>query len=99
MDLESERRDYFSVFHELADAAYFRHMMLVSAVNNGARAEATRRCLRGGRTPERTRSASTTTPLLRLSSGPGRENLRFGPQIALSSDTTRSKRDMSVAEV
>jgi subtilisin family serine protease len=34
--LESGKRprEYFSVFHELADAAYFRHMMLVSAVNN-----------------------------------------------------------------
>ena len=34
MSLSTGKRDYFDVFHELADEAYFHHMMLVSAVNN-----------------------------------------------------------------
>ncbi len=36
LSLSTSKRDYFSVFHELADEAYFRNMMLVSAVNNAA---------------------------------------------------------------
>ena len=34
MSLSTGKRDYFDLFHELADEAYFHHMMLVSAVNN-----------------------------------------------------------------
>lgn len=34
MSLSTPKRDYFSLFHELADEAYFKHMMLVSAINN-----------------------------------------------------------------
>jgi subtilisin family serine protease len=34
LSLSSGKRDYFDLFHELADEAYFRNVMLVSAVNN-----------------------------------------------------------------
>jgi subtilisin family serine protease len=34
MSLSTSKQDYFGLFHELVDQAYFRHMMLVSAVNN-----------------------------------------------------------------
>jgi subtilisin len=34
MSLSTSKRDYFALFHELADRAYFRHMMLVCAANN-----------------------------------------------------------------
>lgn len=36
MSLSTGRRDYFDVFHELADEAYFAGMMLVCAMNNVA---------------------------------------------------------------
>jgi subtilisin family serine protease len=34
LSLSSGKRDYFDLFHELADEAYFHNVMLVSAVNN-----------------------------------------------------------------
>jgi subtilisin family serine protease len=34
LSLSTGKRDYFGLFHELADEAYFHHMMLVSAINN-----------------------------------------------------------------
>ncbi len=34
MSLSTGKRDYFGMFHEVADAAYFRNVMLVCAVNN-----------------------------------------------------------------
>jgi subtilisin len=34
MSLSTNKRDYFEVFHEIADDAYFHHIMLVCAVNN-----------------------------------------------------------------
>ena len=34
MSLSTGKRDYFELFHELADEAYFRGIVLVSAVNN-----------------------------------------------------------------
>ena len=34
MSLSTSKEDYFGLFHQLVDEAYFRHMMLVSAVNN-----------------------------------------------------------------
>jgi subtilisin family serine protease len=34
MSLSTGKRDYFDLFHELADEAYFRRVVLVSAVNN-----------------------------------------------------------------
>jgi subtilisin len=34
LSLSTSRREYFAVFHELADTAYFRKTLLVSAVNN-----------------------------------------------------------------
>ena len=34
MSLSTGKRDYFDLFHELADEAYFRGVVLVSAVNN-----------------------------------------------------------------
>ena len=34
MSLSTGKRDYFELFHELADEAYFRRIVLVSAVNN-----------------------------------------------------------------
>ncbi|HUH08569.1 MAG TPA: S8 family serine peptidase, partial [Egibacteraceae bacterium] len=34
MSLSTRKRDYFALFHELADEAYFRGIMLVSAVDN-----------------------------------------------------------------
>jgi subtilisin len=34
LSLSTGRRAYFGIFHELADEAYFRNVMLVSAVNN-----------------------------------------------------------------
>lgn len=34
LSLSTKKREYFDVFHELADDAYFHHMMLVAAVNN-----------------------------------------------------------------
>jgi subtilisin family serine protease len=34
LSLSTAKRDYFGLFHELADEAYFRRMMLVSAINN-----------------------------------------------------------------
>jgi subtilisin len=34
LSLSTSRRDYFALFHELADLAYFRGVMLVGAVNN-----------------------------------------------------------------
>jgi subtilisin len=34
MSLSTSKQDYFALFHELVDQAYFRQMMLVSAVNN-----------------------------------------------------------------
>lgn len=34
LSLSVGKRDYFALFHELADEAYFHHMMLVSAINN-----------------------------------------------------------------
>ena len=34
MSLSTGKRDYFEMFHEIVDAAYFRHVMLVCAVNN-----------------------------------------------------------------
>jgi subtilisin len=34
MSLSSRKRDHFALFHELADEAYFRNMMLVCAINN-----------------------------------------------------------------
>jgi subtilisin family serine protease len=36
MSLSTGKEDYFSVFHELADEAYFKGVMLVCAVNNVA---------------------------------------------------------------
>ena len=34
LSLSTPKRDYFGVFHEIADEAYFRRVMLVCAVNN-----------------------------------------------------------------
>jgi subtilisin family serine protease len=34
LSLSTGKRDYFELFHELVDEAYFRHVMLVCAVNN-----------------------------------------------------------------
>lgn len=34
LSLSTKKKDYFGVFHELADLAYFRNMALVAAVNN-----------------------------------------------------------------
>lgn len=34
LSLSTGKRDYYGVFHELVDEAYFKHMMLVCAVNN-----------------------------------------------------------------
>ena len=34
LSLSTGKRDYFATFHEIADLAYFRGVMLVSAVNN-----------------------------------------------------------------
>ncbi|MGK5110893.1 MULTISPECIES: S8 family serine peptidase [unclassified Geodermatophilus] len=34
LSLSTSRREYFPLFHELADEAYFRRVLLVSAVNN-----------------------------------------------------------------
>jgi subtilisin len=34
LSLSTGKRDYYSMFHELVDVAYFRHVMLVCAVNN-----------------------------------------------------------------
>jgi subtilisin family serine protease len=34
MSLSTSKRDFFDMFHELADEAYFRNMMLVAAINN-----------------------------------------------------------------
>lgn len=34
LSLSTSKRDYFAEFHELADAAYFNNVMLVSAMNN-----------------------------------------------------------------
>lgn len=34
LSLSTGKRDYFEVFHEIADEAYFANLMLVSAVNN-----------------------------------------------------------------
>ena len=34
MSLSTSRQEYFALFHELADEAYFHNVMLVSAVNN-----------------------------------------------------------------
>jgi len=34
MSLSTPRKEYFGLFHELVDEAYFHHMMLVCAVNN-----------------------------------------------------------------
>ena len=34
LSLSTGKRDYFGLFHELVDEAYFRHVMLVCAVNN-----------------------------------------------------------------
>jgi subtilisin family serine protease len=34
LSLSTGRRDYYAMFHELADAAYFANVMLVCAVNN-----------------------------------------------------------------
>jgi subtilisin family serine protease len=34
LSLSTSKKDYFGVFHELADLAYFRNMALVGAVNN-----------------------------------------------------------------
>lgn len=34
MSLSTRKRDYFALFHELADEAYFRNIMLVCAVDN-----------------------------------------------------------------
>jgi subtilisin family serine protease len=34
MSLSTGKRDYFEMFHDIVDAAYFRHVMLVCAVNN-----------------------------------------------------------------
>lgn len=34
LSLGTTKRDYFSLFHELADQAYFRNVMLVTAANN-----------------------------------------------------------------
>jgi subtilisin len=34
LSLSTGKQDYFSLFHEIADEAYFRNVMLVSAVNN-----------------------------------------------------------------
>ena len=38
LSLSSSRREYFGLFHELADEAYFRNVLLVSAANNVAAA-------------------------------------------------------------
>ncbi len=34
LSLSTSKRDYFADFHELADEAYFKNVMLVSAINN-----------------------------------------------------------------
>jgi subtilisin len=34
LSLSTGKQDYYGLFHELADEAYFKHMMLVSAINN-----------------------------------------------------------------
>ncbi len=34
LSLSTSKQDYFALFHELADAAYFKNILLVSAVNN-----------------------------------------------------------------
>lgn len=34
LSLSTSREEYFGLFHELADAAYFKNLMLVSAANN-----------------------------------------------------------------
>jgi subtilisin family serine protease len=36
MSLSTSKREYFALLHELADEAYFHHLMLVSAVSNVA---------------------------------------------------------------
>ena len=34
LSLGTTKRDYFAILHELADAAYFRNIVLVTAANN-----------------------------------------------------------------
>ena len=34
LSLSTKKRDFFSMFHELTDEAYFKNVMLVSAINN-----------------------------------------------------------------
>lgn len=34
LSLSTAKRDHFALFHELADQAYFKHVMLVAAINN-----------------------------------------------------------------
>ena len=34
LSLSTSKRDYYGLFHELADDAYFKNVVLVSAVNN-----------------------------------------------------------------
>jgi subtilisin family serine protease len=34
LSLSTKKRDFFGLLHELSDKAYFRHVMLVSAINN-----------------------------------------------------------------
>ncbi|HET7482143.1 MAG TPA: S8 family serine peptidase, partial [Actinomycetota bacterium] len=34
MSLSTKKRDFFALFHELVDQAYFKNVMLVSAINN-----------------------------------------------------------------
>ena len=34
LSLSTSRSDYFALFHQIADAAYFKNVLLVSAVNN-----------------------------------------------------------------
>ena len=34
LSLSTKKRDFYSMFHELTDEAYFKNVMLVSAINN-----------------------------------------------------------------
>jgi subtilisin len=73
LSLSTGRREYFAVFHELVDEAYFANVMLVCAVNNVAGPTyppSTPRCSRSRPTRPPTPTGSTTTRPRRWSSAP-----------------------------
>ena len=74
MSLSTGKRDYFELFHELADEAYFRRIVLVSAVNNvDSPSYPLAVCLRAvvAAHAGKARSSSTTIRILRWNSAPG----------------------------